>query len=142
MLVVAVLLSCKHNTSMVSANAGPQGITSKSKAIRFAINDGEVRQRIEVWERDDGTIDVSISVQQPCVRQVQGIAQPAADEGDLDIEIDAFGEGHPVDTFFLGESNNCIIRIRLAVGDRSNVWLKEWGCSTECPLNLMPMIRQ
>ena len=110
--------------------------------MRFVSGNGEARQRLDVWERANGTLDVAIIIESPCLRSEDGLAQPVSVEGDMDIEVDPVGGGHPTDTFFLEPSPGCTIAVRLALGDRRYAWLRESGCVAACPFSEEPMVRR
>lgn len=136
-LSVALILVFGLAASLAPVNAGADG-----EPLRFELMEEDVHQRLELRMRSDDSMDVVIDKQAPCIRHVSGIAHPTEEAGDMDIEVDPTGEGYPVDTFLIEGEGDCTIRIRLALGDHPFVWLKEWGCSSTCPLSEMPMPRQ
>ncbi len=141
-LCVAVALAYGSKASLKPANAESSNPAIQGDTLRFTLTGRDARQHLKVRERPEGTIEVSIAVQQPCTRRESGIATPSPEKGDLEIEVDPSGEGYPVDTFFLEVPNGCTIRIGLAVEDRVYAWLQEWGCNSVCPLSTMAMTRQ
>jgi hypothetical protein len=110
--------------------------------LRYGVEEDGRRQQLEVRERAGGSIEIRIAVQGSCARSEAGVAEPAPAEGDLDVEVDPNGEGHPTDTFFLTPRPECTIGIRLALDERSYAWLRESGCGSACPLSEEPMGRR
>ena len=116
--------------------------TSRSNPVRFTLEEGGRRQSLEVRKRSGSVIDVAISVEGVCSRSEAGSAKAGADEGDVEVEVDPEGEGHPVEAFVLTTHDKCKVEIRLADPERDFAWLREGDCATSCPLSSKPMTRK
>lgn len=127
-------------SSPEQARAEPR--TVSSDVLRFTLEENGRRQRLEVRKRDTDAIDVTISVGGACSRSEVGTAQAVMEEGDVDVEVDPDGEGHPTDAFAFTSRDNCRVAIRLAAPERDYAWLRESECATGCNLSNKPMIRK
>jgi hypothetical protein len=113
-----------------------------TQVVRFALDDNGRRQSLEVRKTTGGAIEVAIATAGTCSRNEAGVAKAVKDSGDVDIEMDADGEGHPTDAFTFTTRDKCQIAIRLAAPDRRFAWLRESACASSCPLSDQPMVRQ
>jgi hypothetical protein len=110
--------------------------------LRFTRDDNGRRQSLEVRKKAGGEIEVAIAAAGTCARNETGVAKPVKDSGDVDIEMDPDGEGHPTDAFTFATRDKCQIAIRLAAPDRRFAWVRESGCSSSCPLSDEPMVKK
>ena len=113
-----------------------------SDVLRFTHEENGRRQSLEVRKRDEGALDVAISVAGACSRGEAGPAKAVKAEGDVEVEVDPEGEGHPTDAFVLTSRDKCRITIGLAAPERDYAWLRESDCATGCPLSNEAMTRR
>lgn len=139
-IVVAACTSAPEASSPGQARAEARKV--RSDVLRFTLEDGGRRQSLEVRKRDGGAVEVAISVAGACSRSEAGTARTVKAAGDVDVEVDPDGEGHPTDAFVLNSRGKCRVAIRLAAPERDYAWLRESDCATTCPLSDRPMIRK
>jgi hypothetical protein len=113
-----------------------------TQVVRFALDANGRRQSLDVRKTTGGAIEVAIAAAGTCSRAEAGVAKPVKATGDVDIEMDADGEGHPTDSFTFTTREKCQISIRLAAPDRRFAWLRESACASSCPLSDEPMVRK
>jgi len=124
------------------ADAQARAGTARSNPLRFTLEDKNRRQSLEVRRRGASVLDVTITVEGVCSRTETGTARIGADEGDVEVEVDPEGEGHPVEAFVLTTREKCEVEIRLADPERDFAWLREGDCAASCPLSSKPMTRK
>jgi hypothetical protein len=115
-------------------------VAAGSDVLRFTLE--ESGQSLELRNVSDGGFDAAISVAGACSRTEAGFARAVTSEGDVDVEVDPDGEGHPTDTFALPPRNECQVTILLAAPGHDYAWLREADCATDCPLSGNPMTRR
>jgi hypothetical protein len=131
MVAAALAVGCKPS-------AEPAG----GADLRFVLEDGGRQQSLELRKRDGGGFDATIAVTGACSRSEAGYAEELKAEGDVEVEADPDGEGHPTDSFVLKGRGECRVNIRLAAPERDFAWLREADCENSCPLASKAMIRK
>jgi hypothetical protein len=144
LLAAAALVAGCGSAPEASAagQAQPKATTKSSDVLRFVREEKGSRQSLELRKRSGGGFDAAISVAGVCSRTEAGAAKAVRTEGDVEVEVDPDGEGHPTDSFVLTGRDKCRVEIRLAAPDREYAWLRESDCATDCPLSRRAMTRK